>query len=102
MGEKIDMLVGMNTEEFDLSLMKFRDGVTGLPDGRSEDQKKMVVWSMMCMVERRKEEQREAQCEKRRKIGSKSRRGDVVTIRERGQGLNLKNIVATVIPDWRD
>ena len=47
MGKKyIDMLVGMNTEELDASLIKFRDCVTVLPGSvGTEDQKTRERWS---------------------------------------------------------
>ena len=55
-------------------LMKFRENITGIP----EDQRNMAVWSLMCMVERRKEEQREErgkeEVEKRERESEQERR----------------------------
>ena len=56
----IDMLANMNTEQAEEMLMKFRENMSGV----TEDQKTLAMLSLMWMVERRKEEQRESQSEK--------------------------------------
>ena len=56
----IDMLAKMNTEEAEEMLMKFWENMSGV----TEDQKTLAMLSLMWMVERRKEEQLEAQSEK--------------------------------------
>ena len=58
-----DALVGMDPEAVEGMLMRCRENMTGVP----EDQKTMVVWSLMWMVKKRKEEQREERIEEEAK-----------------------------------
>ena len=55
----IDMSANMNTEQAEEMLMKFRESMSGV----TEDQKTLAMFSLMWIVERRKEEQRESQSE---------------------------------------
>ena len=57
--EHIDMLANMNTEQVEEMLMNFRETMSGA----TEDQKTIAMMSLMWMVERRKEEQRESESE---------------------------------------
>ena len=49
------MLAKMETKQAEELLMKFQENMTEI----SEEMRKMAVWSMMWLVAKRKEEQRE-------------------------------------------
>ena len=77
--EHIHMLANMNTEQVEEMLMNFRENMSGV----TEEQKTIAMMSLMWMVERRKQEQRESESEKRESQSEKGTEGEGTEMAER-------------------
>ena len=96
--EHIDMLANMNTEQAEEMLMNFREKMSGV----TEDQKTIAMMSLMWMVERRKEEQREPQSEKRVSQSEKRTEGEGTKKWLNGNRRNRRGKIQTTLEKLAD